>query len=160
MPQVEYVGRGDGFVVATWDRVLLEAFSGGVTLESLRARAEAHRQLYDRHPGRVLSLTVARNGIRLPEAEVRSEAVRVMKQIGPKTEQIVVAVPGQGFWASAARSALTGMMLLAPKATRMQIVGGVEEAVRTLGISAGEPPFWQEGLREAIDGLGILDETP
>jgi hypothetical protein len=108
---------------------------------------------YQRHPNRVLSLTVAADGIRLPEAEVRTEAVGVMRAIGPRTEHNVAAVPGEGFWAGAARSALTGMTLLAPKNVRMKTVGSAEEAVRTLGAAAAEPPSLRAHQLDALREL-------
>ncbi|MBC7173537.1 MAG: hypothetical protein H5U40_13940, partial [Polyangiaceae bacterium] len=74
------------YFVGSWERVLIEIFFEGADMNGLSARVEAHRELSERYPGRVLSLTVVRQGSRIPESEIRAEASRIVKQLAPKTQ--------------------------------------------------------------------------
>jgi hypothetical protein len=152
------VRAGENYHVATWDRVLIEVLMEGVTIEALKARLDAHRKLYDKYPDRVLSLSVVPAGVNLPDSELRKESGRVVKMLAPRTQVIVVVLEGEGFWASAARSALTGIQLLAPGSHPMKVVRSVSEGCRLMAQEAGETLPWAQKLEQVVEqirsGLG------
>lgn len=143
------VGSGDGYVIATWDRVLIEGFTGRVSHESLRDRQRAHALLYGQYPEQVLSLTIVRDGIVLPEASVREASAKLMNELAPKTAHLVVAIEGSGFWVSAVRGALTGIQMLAPRARRLEVVDSLDKAVSSLAAEAKRDDLWATHLRAA-----------
>lgn len=145
------VGSGDGYVIATWDRVLIEGFTGSVSHDSLRDRQRAHAALRTRYAEEVLSLTVVRDGIVLPEAAVREAAAKLMNELAPKTAHLVVAIEGTGFWVSAVRGALTGIQLLAPKARRLEVVDSLDDAVSSLATHARKDKVWASQLKAAVE---------
>lgn len=141
------------YFVGTWERVLLEVFFEGASSEGFLARIDAHRLLYQQYPDRVLSLSVIRAGSRLPEGDLRSEASRIMKQLAPRTQAIVVTLEGEGFWASAARGALTGIQLLAPGARNVRVAATVGEAAKMLAEDGGESPMWAFKLEQVVQSI-------
>ncbi len=147
------VRASKAYFVGTWDRVLLEVFFENATSEGLLARLDAHKALYQRYPDRVLSLTVIRAGAKLPEGDIRAEASRIVKQLAPRTQAIVVTLEGEGFWASAARSALTAIQLLAPGSRGIRVAATVADAARMLAEDGGETPMWAHTLERVVASI-------
>jgi hypothetical protein len=147
------VRSSKSYFIGTWDRVLIEVFFESATPDGLQARLEAHKALYQRFPDRVLSLTVIRAGARLPDSEIRAEASRIVKQLAPRTQAIVVTLEGEGFWASAARSTLTAIQLLAPGARGIRVSATVPEAAKMLAEDGGESPMWAQKLEHVVDSI-------
>lgn len=101
----------------------------------------------------VSAVHVAASDIGLPSSEVRSALLEMMARYGPHTACLAVVLEGSGFWASAMRSVITGMRMLAPRAFAMRIHDDIADACAWLPFEhekrtgvALDP----EGLRQAV----------
>ncbi|MGK4001382.1 hypothetical protein WMF31_02070 [Sorangium sp. So ce1036] len=77
-------------------------------------------------------LAVADPQVSLPPPEVRKTAIRVFEEHPTAVSAVAVAFEGQGFFASAVRSAVTGLMLLAKPRIPIRPCGSVADAVAFL----------------------------
>jgi hypothetical protein len=104
----------DHFTVAHW---------GGVALVNWVAKADGTamgrvhtelRRFVGENPGGVSFIHVTHDGVGLPDAGGRQELAEMMTEFAEVTVCVGVLLVGNGFWASAMQSMLTGMRLLAP----------------------------------------------
>jgi hypothetical protein len=102
------------FAVAHWNDVAFVHWkekADGVAMERVH---EALRSVVTDHPLGVSFVHVAQDGTGLPNADARRELSRMMAEFADATVCVGVLLLGNGFWASAMQSALTGLRLLAP----------------------------------------------
>jgi len=98
--------------------------SGIQCLEQLLDRQSANRT----KP--VSALHVVHERVGLPNAEVRGALISLLEAYARTMGCVGVALLGTGFWASAMRSALTGIRMIVPMgALPMRFVQGVDEVV-------------------------------
>jgi hypothetical protein len=102
------------FVVAHWRDVAFvhwQAKADGAAMERVH---EVLRSVVAEHPLGVSFVHVAEDGAGLPDADARRELSRMMADFADATVCVAVLLLGNGFWASAMQSVLTGLRLLAP----------------------------------------------
>jgi hypothetical protein len=73
-------------------------------------------------------------GSGLPTAEARAGFVGMMNRMEGHLACVGVVIEGGGFWASAMRSAVTGLNMLAPRPIAMRVLGSIDDLVSWLPV--------------------------
>lgn len=115
------------YVFYRWQNVAINAWASQPTVAAVQKLGELTERSLTECPSGVVSIHWLDEGVALPTAEARV-ALGEMAQRYPKHVICVgVLLAGSGFWASATRSALTGIMLLAPRTFGLRFFGEVAE---------------------------------
>lgn len=124
-PGAFYIGSWQGIVMVRWERTAdVEAVERlGKVSTALMADPTYPR----RSNVHIISETAG-----VPSAAARAGFVELMKEHADRMACVCIVVEGSGFLASAMRSFLTGMRLLAPRAFQYRLFGTVEDVVAWL----------------------------
>ena len=98
-------------------------------VDRLRQTTERRRKQY---PNGISVIHLVKGGIVLPDMPTREAFVRLMKSSNNALACVAVIVGGTGFWASAARSLVTGLRVLARGEFDMRLHGDISEVVKWL----------------------------
>mgnify|MGYP003471438812 CR=1 FL=1 len=98
-------------------------------VERLHAVTEKRRKQF---PHGISVIHLVKGNIALPEQATRDAFVRLMKVTDGVLACVAVVVGGTGFWASAARSLVTGLRVLARGEFEMRLHGEIAEVVKWL----------------------------
>lgn len=98
-------------------------------VERLQAVTDKRRKQF---PHGISVIHVVKGNIALPEQGTREAFVRLMKSSNGVLACVAVVVGGSGFWASAARSLVTGLRVLARGEFEMRLHGEISEVVKWL----------------------------
>jgi len=108
VPGAVQFGSWNNIMFAAW-----EAPAGAISVSRLDALSKDFRRA---HPGKRLSgIHILREGVGLPTPEGRAGLMKMMKADSDHFGAIAVVICGSGFVASAVRSFLAGLRLLAPR---------------------------------------------
>ncbi len=111
------------------------------TLAELEAAHAARRKLA---PGGLAMLTLLDSGTPLPSDDMKLAGARSFRRIADGNACSATVVSGVGFWASAARSTLTALTLLARPACPAKVFGDVESAIAWMeAVVPGELGRWR-----------------
>jgi hypothetical protein len=98
--------------------------AGGETVQRL------DRMIPEQPAGTMRSdVHVVLQGSGLPTSEARAGFVGMMKRMEGQLACVGVVIEGGGFWASAMRSAVTGLNILAPRPITMRVLGSIDDLV-------------------------------
>jgi hypothetical protein len=98
-----------------WENVAINLWSSQPTLEAVGVMSELTERSVSDCPGGIASIHCLDAGVGLPTAEARIALAELVKRYPKHVICAAAMLQGEGFWASATRSALTGIMLLAPR---------------------------------------------
>jgi hypothetical protein len=121
------------FYIASWNNVLMvrwESAADSAAVERLAkvSKALAAAQLQTRRS----NVHIIADGAGLPTPTARAGFIELMKQHGDRLACVAIVVGGTGFLASAMRSLMTGMRLLAPRSFNYRLHGSTDEVVEWL----------------------------
>ena len=108
-------------VVGTLGNTHVTVYRGRFTMQDLHAATESHQKLQDRYDHTCI-VSIAEPGTPLPDGEMRAEATRLTKVLSPKVRRAIMVLDGQGFWASAVRSATTAILMMAGNPYPIKVV--------------------------------------
>ncbi|MFO0684393.1 MAG: hypothetical protein U0234_20235 [Sandaracinus sp.] len=144
---LEVIGTFDGgSAVAKCDRVLITVYTRRAPLAYLDVAQEAGRALGKTYPKRVLSFTLAVDGAGLPASDFRAKAETNMRESDAWIQAGAMVIGGSGFWASAARSVITGFIRVSSGPTH-RAFGDVPGALSFLETVGGLSPEVSAALR-------------
>jgi hypothetical protein len=146
-----------------WGNVAINAWAGQPTAAAVRVLGELTERSVSECPGGIVSIHWLDESVALPTADARVGLGELAKRYAKHVLCVGVLLAGSGFWASATRSALTGIMLLAPRSFALRFFGDVGELSAYIvreqtqrGAQAASP----EQLMAAIDdALGDFKRT-
>ncbi|HMI94776.1 MAG TPA: hypothetical protein VK509_25555, partial [Polyangiales bacterium] len=92
---------------------------------------------------------IVTSGTALPSADARAVFVELMKEMQGDLACLAVVIEGGGFWASAMRSAIIGLGMMAPKALPFRALGSLDD------LSAWLPGEHKRHTGVAIDSVGL-----
>lgn len=118
-----------GFRVVQWRNVFLTHWSAPVSLEGLQASEEGSFDLASRHDT-VMVLNVVEYGLEIPSQEVRRKASSVVGATAGHVSAAATVLPGEGFWASAARAAVATITLLSRASHAHRVFATTSDAAR------------------------------
>ncbi|MFV8752885.1 hypothetical protein ACNOYE_20255 [Nannocystaceae bacterium ST9] len=102
-------------------------------------------------------IMVLREGTKMPEMGARKAAAKMIEEVGDRFCGMHVVLRGSGFWASALRSAITGLALLIRKQQSARAYSEVREAADELVKQI--PSLDAAALTQAVERL-IAQEAP
>lgn len=138
--EIHVVGTFEGgSAVATCDRVLVTVYASQAPLGYLDLAQRTGKALGKVHPHRVLSLTLAAGGAVIPSSEFRKKAEVNMRESDQWVQAGAMVIGGTGFWASAARSVITGFINVSSGPTH-RAFGDVPAALSYLSEKGGLSP--------------------
>jgi hypothetical protein len=86
--------------------------------------------LSQKYPQGYSHIHIVKDKAGIPTPEARAGFLQLMSE--PALGHVAVVIGGQGFWASAMRSAITGMQIMSPRAFQLRLHGSVSEVVASL----------------------------
>jgi hypothetical protein len=119
-----YPGVHSSFV---WQNVAITVWFGPATMQSLVVFEKGCKSFCAQHPEGVSSVHImVPGGTSMPTAEARARVGSIMRENAQRTVAAATLIPGNGFWASALRSMVTAILLLAPRSLAFRIFGDLE----------------------------------
>ena len=98
-----------------WDDIAVNVWLSHPTGEAVRVLARLTEESSQCNPKGLSSIHWIENGAGLPTPDARQELAEIVRHHEGHLVCVAVLLRGSGFWASAVRSALTGVALLSPK---------------------------------------------
>ena len=121
------------FYIASWRNVLMVRWESAADGSAVERLAKVSTALAAADPqSRRSNVHIITESGGLPTPTARAGFIALMKEHADRLACVAIVVGGTGFWASALRSALTGMRLLAPRSFNYRLHGSVDEVVKWL----------------------------
>jgi hypothetical protein len=140
--------------VGNYGPVHLVAYHGTPTVTTLRTSERYHRLLRGRFPRGTAILSWVAGGLKMPDKDVRDVGSELFKAVAPQIWCSATVIPGEGFWASAARSVLTGIQILSRSPCPDRAFGKIDEAVAwMMPYLTGAPDVEARALTEVMGAL-------
>jgi hypothetical protein len=117
------------YIAATVGQVITFYWSGDADRSSMKFLDQLLEKLTAGHKKPASAVHVVHERVSLPDAAVRSDLMELMQRYAPTTGCFGIVLLGAGFWASAMRSALTGVRMLTPGAPPMKFAQSVDEVL-------------------------------
>ena len=131
--------RSDVLTVGTSGNLYVMHIHGRLTMDELQASYNAHLALIKIAPSTGV-LTIADENVPIPGADVRQASSRMMSELRPHLMAGATVVSGDGFWASASRSFLTAVYVVAKQPCPTKAFASIGDASGWLGAKIGLPP--------------------
>lgn len=123
----EPLGRGDGYLFAGYHNVLIAIWTAQGTGERIAALDRVTAPFARKHPEGFSSVQFIAKGLPLANSEARERLIALMRRHHDELGCIGTVLDGSGFLASATRSLILGMRLLAPQSFDMQTYASIPE---------------------------------
>lgn len=116
--------------VVQWRNVMFTHWFAPVSVAGLAACETASFELASRYPAGVVVFNVIELGLQIPEAAARKKASAVLASTSAHVLVTTTVVPGEGFWASAARAAVATITLLSRAGHPHKVFQTTDDAAR------------------------------
>ena len=146
---IRFVAKGSGYYFASWRQVYVLDWRDGVTRESLDASVRGKAIVLRDYPKGVFVLNLMRT-VAMPSAEIRAYAEKKQSEDVAGVLGHVTVIDAHGFMASAMRSTIAGLYLVARSPFPRKVYATPDEAVKWIASVASEPAAWSEQLAVAI----------
>jgi hypothetical protein len=120
--------RSDVMTVGTFRNLYVMHIHGRITMDELMASHRVHLELIQRGEPHTGVLTLADENVPIPGSDVRSASSRLMRELVPHLVAGATVVGGDGFWASAVRSFLTAVYVVAKQPCPTKAFASVQDA--------------------------------
>jgi predicted nucleic acid-binding Zn ribbon protein len=110
-----------------WGNIAINAWASQPTGAAVAVLARLTEQSLSECPEGIASVHWIESGAGLPTAEARAGLGDIAKRYERHLICVSVVLHGSGFWASALRSALTGIVMLAPRGYALRFHANVPE---------------------------------
>jgi predicted nucleic acid-binding Zn ribbon protein len=110
-----------------WRNIAINAWASQPTGAAVQVLARLTEKSLTECPEGIASIHWIESGAGLPTAEARLSLGEIAKRYGQHLICVSVVLHGSGFWASALRSALTGVVLLAPRTYSLRFHADIPE---------------------------------
>ncbi len=122
--------QGESHRVVQWRNVLFTHWFGPVSEFGLAACERASFELASRHPQGLVVFNVIEFGLQIPSTAARKKASAVLNATAEHVRLTATVVPGEGFWASAARAAIATITLLSKARHPHKVFATTDDAAR------------------------------
>jgi len=139
--------------IGAYENVHLVCYRQSLDLDMLRRDRAAHDALAKRYPKGFGLVCTSQPNLSLPTQEVRRESAYMLQANRGRVLAAAVVVGGDGFWASAARSVITGINLVATPPYPIKIFDEVMPASGWLAPQVPNLPGGSFALTTAIREL-------
>jgi hypothetical protein len=110
-----------------WQHVAINLWASQPTAAAIAVLSELTERSLSDCPRGIASIHWLEEGVPLPSPEARVGLSELAKRYEQHVLCVGVLLQGSGFWASATRSALTGVMLLAPRTFFLRFFSEADE---------------------------------
>ena len=124
---LEILHRGEGCVFATFRNVLIATWTIQSTGPLAKKLGDVSAAFTRAHPEGFSTIHVIAKKPPLPTTEAREEFAALTRQYAKQLACVGTVLEGSGFWASAVRSMVVGIRLLAAQPFEMQVYSSIEE---------------------------------
>ncbi len=114
--------------VVQWRNVMFTHWFAPVSVAGLAACETASFDLASRYPKGVVVFNVIEFGLQIPDTAARKKASAVLASTAAHVLVTTTVVPGEGFWASAARAAVATITLLSRAGHPHRVFATTDEA--------------------------------
>jgi hypothetical protein len=127
--EVEMAGEVPGVHrVTRWHNVVIVAWLGRPTAAATRELGTISGRILGEHADQKLSYVhMVPMAVHLPDSETRTALLDITRAYGQHTACVGVIVRGSGFWASALRSVVTSVQVVAPRTVEIRIHAEIAE---------------------------------
>lgn len=136
------------------ENVAINTWSSQPTADAVEVLGKLTERSLSECPEGIASIHWIESGAGLPTPEARQGLSEIAKKYAKHLHCVGVMLEGSGFWASALRSALTGIVLLSPRDYPLRFVSDTPElvafVVQELKQRTGKAPE-SERLRRAME---------
>lgn len=139
-----------------WGPVAINVWASQPTPSAVQVMNELTERSLVECPGGIASIHWLDEGVALPTAEARVSLSDIARRYEKHVLCVGVMLQGSGFWASATRSALTGIMLLAPRTFFLRFFSETPELVAYIVRELGQRKV---GVVDAGQLIAVLDQT-
>jgi hypothetical protein len=126
-PQIFY--ETEGCVLAGWQNLLIAIWTTQGTGPLAQKLGELSKPFSKAHPEGFSNVHIIGKKPPLPTGEARDKFLALMDEFSGNVACIGTVLEGSGFWASAVRSFIVGLRLLAPRTFEMQTYATVAELI-------------------------------
>lgn len=126
-------------------------FRGPVDVEALDATMRANAELKRQIPGGIWAFNLAIPMLTLPDREFQKKASQATQSVEGHLLGAVVVLPGEGFWVSAARAFVAGLMLLSPLRKQREFASDILAGAQNLAKRSQRDDAWARELARAIE---------
>lgn len=133
------------------DDVHVMFFRGPVDVTALDATLRASAELKTQHPDGIWAFNLAVPMLTLPDRAFQKKASEATESVEGHLLGAVVVLPGEGFWVSAARAFVAGLMLLSPLRRQREFANDILAGARTLAKRSHRDEAWATELARAIE---------
>lgn len=113
-----------------WENVAINAWATQPNGPAVDVLAQLTERSLRECPEGIASIHCIASGAGLPTPDARARLGEIAKRYDKHLLCVAILLRGDGFWASAVRSALTGIVLLAPRAYTLRFYGEPGELSR------------------------------
>jgi len=128
----------EAYAFYRWDNIAINVWASQPTGEAVKVLAQLTERSLSECPSGLSSIHWLEQGVALPTAEARQGLGEIAKRYEKHLICVGVMLQGSGFWASATRSALSGIVLLAPRTYSLRFYGEVSELSAFVARAQGE----------------------
>jgi hypothetical protein len=120
--------RSDVVTVGTFRNLYVMHIHGRITMDELMASHRVHLDIIAQGYASTGVLTLADENVPIPGSDVRAASSRLMRELTPHLQAGATVVGGDGFWASAVRSFLTAVYVVAKQPCPTKAFASVQDA--------------------------------
>lgn len=136
-------------IIAARGSTLIANYRGPIGRPIMDAAEAVQRQILNEHGNRCFMLTVVESGLPLPDDGARSTITAHFKRMSAQNVAVATVILGDGFWAGAARSIMSGLTLVARPPCPSTVAPDVPTAAR----------FLQSHGRQEVDVFGLVTDV-
>jgi hypothetical protein len=128
----EVLDRGPGYLFGVYRNVFVAFWFRQATAALLDRMVAVQEPRLPQHPTGFSNVHVVAKGTPLAGSEARDRMANLLRKYSNEFAAVGAVLEGQGFWASATRSLILGVRLLAPRTFDLQIYESIEELANWL----------------------------
>jgi hypothetical protein len=142
-----------GYVLLSWRNVLINRWTGPITLEALAAGRRVGDALEQEFGPSIGAMTIVASSVPSPPDTVRRQAADDMKRASHRMKVAATVIEGAGFRASAMRSAYATLNLFARTNHPTKVTGSLEVAAEFVGAGLGHSAAEIRALLDAASSI-------
>lgn len=142
----------DHGIIASRGPVLVANYRGSIGRPIMDAAEATQRSILAEHAQRCYMLSIVEQGLPLPDDGARATIAAHFRRMSAQNVAAATAILGDGFWAGAARSVMSGLALVARPPCPTTVVGDVPGAIRFL-VTHGKAEVDSVGLANDVHAM-------
>lgn len=149
----------DHYAVAVWRNVMILRITGEIDTNFLRKALDGHYEALAHTPEGYGVVTIAERSAKVPPSYIRTEASHLRKRTQDMLRAQAVILGGEGFFASAMRAVITGILSMAQSRVPLRMMGTNHDAASFIAAEVCGGGSAAQALEEALTAVrGLTPE--